>query len=172
MSAAWMVLNSSSATPAPSTLMGWGWKRASGAPNLSPPTLTCRPSGSYTAERNQMSKISTSLCYTVPVLVFHAVLHSGSDIMYSRCIYTTTKYFILMLQLSNIWVDVFYMGFTETKSGRHQNLIFSNSKNDNNQTVWCLTLHAYPSSCWQCNKKMDPTAFLAKTHPLLPVYHR
>lgn len=124
MSAAWMVLNSSSATPAPSTLMRWGWKSASGAPNLSPPTLTCRPSGSYTAERNQIRKISTSWCYTVPALVFHTVLHSGSDIMYSRCIYTTTKCFIWMLRLSNIWVEVFCMGFTDTKSGRHQSLIF------------------------------------------------
>ena len=48
MSAAWMVLKSSSATPAPSTLMRWGWKRASGAPNRSPPTFTWRPSGSCT----------------------------------------------------------------------------------------------------------------------------
>lgn len=54
MSAAWMVLNSSSATPAPSTLMRWGWKRASGAPNRSPPTFTCLPSGSCTNERNRL----------------------------------------------------------------------------------------------------------------------
>lgn len=48
MSAAWMVLKSSSATPTPSTLMRWGWKSASGASKRSPPTLITRPSGSWT----------------------------------------------------------------------------------------------------------------------------
>lgn len=48
ISAAWMVLKRSSATPTPSTLMRWGWNRASGASNRSPPTLITRPSGSWT----------------------------------------------------------------------------------------------------------------------------
>lgn len=47
ISAAWMVLERSSATPTPSTLMRWGWNRASGASNRSPPTLITRPSGSW-----------------------------------------------------------------------------------------------------------------------------
>lgn len=47
ISAAWMVLKRSSATPTPSTLIRWGWKRASGASNRSPPTLITRPSGSW-----------------------------------------------------------------------------------------------------------------------------
>ena len=47
ISAAWMVLKRSSATPTPSTLMRWGWNRASGASNRSPPTLITRPSGSW-----------------------------------------------------------------------------------------------------------------------------
>lgn len=47
ISAAWMVLNKSSATPTPSTLMRWGWKSDSGASNRSPPTLITLPSGSW-----------------------------------------------------------------------------------------------------------------------------
>lgn len=52
ISAAWMVLKSSSATPTPSTLMRWGWNRASGASNLSPPTLITLPSGSWGHTQN------------------------------------------------------------------------------------------------------------------------
>lgn len=51
MSAAWMVLKRSSATPTPSTLIRWGWKRASGASKRSPPTLITLPSGSCGGER-------------------------------------------------------------------------------------------------------------------------
>lgn len=45
--AAWIVLNTSSAIPWPSTLIKCGWNRASGASNRSPPTLITRPSGSW-----------------------------------------------------------------------------------------------------------------------------
>lgn len=81
MSAAWMVLNSSSATPGPSTLIRWGWKSASGAPNLSPPTFTCRPSGSFTRKRNTVGFI---LRFTILHCHFHATL---SNCMVSAVIY-------------------------------------------------------------------------------------
>lgn len=51
ISAAWMVLKTSSAMPEPSTLIRWGWNRASGASNRSPPTLMIRPSGSCFNDR-------------------------------------------------------------------------------------------------------------------------
>lgn len=50
MSAAWMVLNRSSATPTPSMLIRWGWNSASGASNRSPLIFTTRPSGSLQVE--------------------------------------------------------------------------------------------------------------------------
>lgn len=49
ISAVWIVLNTSSAMPWPSTLIKCGWNRASGASKRSPPTLMTRPSGSCNA---------------------------------------------------------------------------------------------------------------------------
>lgn len=45
MSADCIVLNTNSAIPGASTLIKCGWNNASGAANLSPPTLITRPSG-------------------------------------------------------------------------------------------------------------------------------
>lgn len=70
MSAAWMVLKSSSATPTPSTLMRWGWNRASGASKRSPPTLITLPSGSWghTQTSSQKSPQHLSLPVSSSVL--------------------------------------------------------------------------------------------------------
>jgi len=83
MSAAWIVLNRSSAIPAVSTLIRWGWNSASGAPNLSPPTRITRPSGNCAANYTNRQHYKYEFDWTR-----HITFHSQTTIAYIKIFYS------------------------------------------------------------------------------------
>lgn len=130
ISAAWMVLNSSSATPTPSTLMRWGWKRASGAPNLSPPTFTCRPSGSCTRGRNRLRRIWTSLILLTLIYSLYLPLLPLPCCLWPLCIY----FFVIVASFKLLYfvekAKYTTVSFLKQKVGaRYYNQKCSNSTN-------------------------------------------